>query len=34
MAVVQDGAATASRAGKPLCAAVVSVSAVCTAFGG
>ena len=30
MAVVQDGAATAARAGKPLCAAVVSVSAVCT----
>jgi hypothetical protein len=28
MAVVQDGAATASRAGKPLCAAAVSVSAV------
>ena len=28
MAVVQDGAATAARAGKPLCAAVVSVSAV------
>ena len=30
MAVVQDGAATAARAGKPLCAAAVSVSAVCT----
>ena len=30
MAVVQDGAATAPRAGKPLCAAAVSVSAVCT----
>ena len=30
MAVVQDGAATAARAGKPLCAAVVSVSAVRT----
>ena len=30
MAVVQDGAATAAGAGKPLCAAVVSVSAVCT----
>ena len=30
MAVVQDGAATAARAGKPVCAAVVSVSAVCT----
>jgi len=29
MAVVQDGAATAARAGKPLCAAAVSVSAVC-----
>src|SRR6476619_5005259 len=28
MAVVQDGAATAARAGKPLCAAAVSVSAV------
>ena len=30
MAVVQDGAATAARAGKPLCAAAVSVSAVRT----
>lgn len=30
MAVVQDGAATASRAGKPLCATAVSVSAVRT----
>src|SRR6476659_5664845 len=30
MAVVQDGAATAAGAGKPLCAAAVSVSAVCT----
>ncbi|MDT5185442.1 MAG: hypothetical protein QOI29_3600 [Mycobacterium sp.] len=30
VAVVQDGAATAARAGKPLCAAVVSVSAVRT----
>ena len=30
MAVVQDGAATAARAGKPLCAAAVSVSAVYT----
>jgi hypothetical protein len=30
MAVVQDGAATAAGAGKPECAAVVSVSAVCT----
>ena len=29
MAVVQDGAAPAARAGKPLCAAAVSVSAVC-----
>ena len=33
MAVVQDGAATAARAGKPLCAAVVSVSAVRTDLG-
>ena len=30
MAVVQDGAATAAGAGKPLCAAAVSVSAVGT----
>jgi len=30
MAVVQDSAATAARAGKRLCAAAVSVSAVCT----
>jgi hypothetical protein len=30
MAVVQDGAATAARAGKPLCAAAVSISAVRT----
>ena len=30
MAVVQDGAATAACAGKPLCAAAVSVSAVRT----
>jgi hypothetical protein len=30
MAVVQDGAATASRADKPLCATAVSVSAVRT----
>ena len=30
MAVVQDGTATTARAGKPLCAAVVSVSAVRT----
>ena len=30
MAMVQDGAATASRAGKPLCATAVSVSAVRT----
>ena len=29
MAVVQDGAATAARAGKPLCAVAVSISAVC-----
>ena len=33
MAVVQDGAATAARAGEPLCAAVVSVSAVRTDLG-
>ena len=30
VAVVQDGAATAARAGKPLCAAAVSISAVRT----
>ena len=30
MAVVQDGATAAARGGKPLCAAAVSVSAVCT----
>src|SRR6202171_627028 len=33
MAVVQDGATTAARAGKPLCAAVVSVSALRTDLG-
>jgi len=33
MAVVQDGAATAARAGKPLGAAAVSVSAVRTDLG-
>lgn len=33
MAVVQDGAAPAARAGKPLCAAAVSVSAVRTDLG-
>jgi hypothetical protein len=33
VAVVQDGAATAARAGKPLCAAVVAVSAVRTDLG-
>ena len=30
MAVVQDGATTAPGAGKPLCAAALSISAVCT----